>query len=613
MLVAGIDSSTQSTKVLLCDAADGTVVGEASAQHPDGTECDPRHWWDALTSAGRELLERADAVAVGAQQHGMVVLDKAGSVIRPAMLWNDVKSAPQAARLVEEFGGAAEWARRTGSVPTMSFTVTKLRWLAESEPEKAARVHRVLLPHDWLTWRLAGGGPSGDADLTPTTDRGDASGTGYFDPASGAWLPDFASRALGHPVELPRVAAPHEIVGRTDWGAVIAPGTGDNMGAALGLDLGEGDMAVSIGTSGTAYAVTPRPSADVTGSVAGFADATGRFLPLVATVNAARVLVVTARMLGTDPAGFAQLALKASPGADGLTFLPYLDGERTPNRPDANGVLRGLTSSNTTPENLARAAVEAVLCSLADAIDHVTAVTGTAPRRIVLIGGAARSVAIRAIAPAVFGVPVTVPEPAEYVALGAARQAAWALASASATGAAALPKWPEPRSKTFEATPEPQVREQYGALRDDAAAWQLLARGTTPRSPPAARPIASDRKRRAAPYVESGRDDHLQAGAALGRGEGLGRGIQRNLRRHQRVEGHDTARGQVDGARVDLVHPAHHRDRQPLAACERGAERRGIRARDAAEHHAPARPHRLHRDPHPVVVSRELECDVCPI
>jgi xylulokinase len=212
--------------------------------------------------------------------------------------------------------------------------------------------------------------------------------------------------------------------------------------------------------------------------VAGFADATGRFLPLVATVNAARVLVVTARMLGTDPAGLAQLALKASPGAGGLVFLPYLDGERTPNRPDANGVLRGLTSSNTTQENLARAAVEAVLCSLADAIDHVAAVTGTAPRRVVLIGGGAKSDAIRTLAPAVFGVPVTVPEPAEYVALGAARQAAWALASSSASGsgsgsdAAALPDWPEPRSETFEATPQPHVREQYAALRDDAAAWQ---------------------------------------------------------------------------------------------------------------------------------------------
>jgi xylulokinase len=464
-LVAGIDSSTQSTKVLLCRAEDGAVVGEASAPHPDGTECHPRHWWDALQSAGRDLLEQADAVAVAAQQHGMVVVDEVGEVIRPAMLWNDVKSAPQAARLVDEFGGAREWATRTGSVPTMSFTVTKLRWLAENEPSNAAGVDRVLLPHDWLTWRLAGGPV---ADHEPTTDRGDASGTGYFDPASGSWLPDFVQRALGHAVRLPRVAAPSEIVGRTHWGAAIAPGTGDNMGAALGLGLREGDMAVSIGTSGTAYAVTPRPAADVTGSVAGFADATGRFLPLVATVNAARVLVVTARMLGTDPAGLSDLALKAAPGAGGLTLLPYLDGERTPNRPDANGVLRGLTTSNATPENLARAAVEAVLCSLADAIDHVMAVTGTTPRRVVLIGGGARSAAIRALAPAIFGVPVTVPEPAEYVALGAARQAAWALSGPGAE----LPEWATASSQTYEAQPQPRIREQYAVLRDDAAAWQ---------------------------------------------------------------------------------------------------------------------------------------------
>ena len=192
-LVAGVDSSTQSTKVLLCRAEDGTVVGSASAPHPAGTECPPERWWEALTAAGRDLLERAAAVGVAAQQHGMVVLDDSGAVIRDAMLWNDVKSAPQAAALVTEFGGPAEWAAVTGSVPTMSFTVTKLRWLAENEPAHAARVHRVLLPHDWLTWRLAGGDPRSE----PTTDRGDASGTGYFSPAEGAWRPDYAERALG--------------------------------------------------------------------------------------------------------------------------------------------------------------------------------------------------------------------------------------------------------------------------------------------------------------------------------------------------------------------------------------------------------------------------------
>jgi xylulokinase len=238
------------------------------------------------------------------------------------------------------------------------------------------------------------------------------------------------------------------------------------MGAALGLGLRGGDVAVSVGTSGTAYAVASAMSADPSGLVSGFADATGRFLPLACTLNAARVLDVTARMLGVDPVRLSDLALKASPGADGLVLLPYLDGERTPNRPMANGVLRGLTTSNATPENLARAAVEAVLCSLADAIDCLRP-CGITPGRIVLTGGAAKSEAVRTIAPAVFGLPVVVPEAAEYVALGAARQAAWALA-----GTAEPPAWPDRPSVTHEGPVTPGVREQYGALRDDAAAWQ---------------------------------------------------------------------------------------------------------------------------------------------
>ena len=331
-------------------------------------------------------------------------------------------------------------------------------------------MHSVALPHDWLTWRLAGGGPrdaGGDPSLALVTDRGDASGTGYFSPAASAWLPDYAARALGKPVALPRVAAPAEVAGRTPWGAAISAGTGDNMGAALGMGLRDGDVAVSIGTSGTAYAVTSRPSADPTGLVSGFADATGHFLPLSATLNAARVLDVTARMLGVTAAGLSDLALKAEAGAGGLVLLPYLDGERTPNRPTANGVLRGLTTANATPENLARAAVEAVLCSLADAVDGLRP-CGITPARIVLTGGAAKSEAVRAIAPAVFGLPVAIPEAAEYVALGAARQAAWAL-----SGDAEPPAWAGRPSATHEASATPWVREQYAALRDDAAAWQV--------------------------------------------------------------------------------------------------------------------------------------------
>jgi xylulokinase len=458
MLVAGVDSSTQSTKILLCRAEDGTVVARGSAPHPGGTECDPAAWWSALRQAGDGLLERADAVAVAGQQHGMIVVDEAGRVIRPALLWNDLRSAAAATALIAERGGPAWWAEHTGSVPNASFTVTKLRWLADHEPEHAARTRLVLLPHDWLTWRLGA--------TEPATDRGDASGTGYFTPATGCWLPDLAAAALGHEPGLPRVAQPAEAVGETGTGAVLAPGTGDNMGAALGLGIEPGELVISIGTSGTAYAVTSVPAADASGAVAGFADATGRFLPLIATVNAGLVLSATASLIGTDLAGLSAQALAASPGAGGITLLPYLDGERTPNRPGATGVLRGLTTRNATSQNLARAAVEAVLATLAEAADLVAA-QGVERRRVLLIGGGARSPAVRAIAPGVFGVPVVVPEPEEYVALGAARQAAWVLA-----GTPAPPDWPRRGAQEYTGPPQPAIRDHLAALREATATWE---------------------------------------------------------------------------------------------------------------------------------------------
>ncbi|MBO0830436.1 MAG: xylulokinase [Actinobacteria bacterium] len=453
-LVAGIDSSTQSTKVVLCDAEDGTVVGTGSAPHPSGTEVDPQAWWDALQRAGDRILDRAAAIAVAGQQHGSVLLDRDGQVIRPALLWNDMRSADAAASLVTELGGPRWWADVTGSVPTASFTVTKLRWLAAREPANAARVARVMLPHDWLTWRL------GAAE--PVTDRGDASGTGYFATPKGQWLPEVAAAALGHEPALPRVAAPGEAVGQTAGGAVLGPGTGDNMAAALGLGLGPGEVAVSIGTSGTAFAVTADPAADPSGAVAGFADATGQFLPLVCTINAGLVLSAAAAMTGTDLAGLAARALAAEPGASGVTLLPYFDGERTPNLPLATGVISGLTTANGTAENLARAAIEGVLCSLAEAV----ALLGGEQRRVLLIGGGARSPAVCALAPGIFGADVEVPAPEEYVALGAARQAAWALA-----GTPQPPSWPRPPSRRYSGVPQAEVRDRYAALRAATSSW----------------------------------------------------------------------------------------------------------------------------------------------
>ena len=427
-LVMGVDSSTQSCKVVITDAASGAVVRQGRAGHPDGTEVDPAAWWVALQTAIGEAggLDDVAAWAVGGQQHGMVALDAEGRVIRPALLWNDTRSAQAAADLIAEFG-AEQLAQRTGLVPVASFTITKLRWLRDHEPDNAARVAAVALPHDWLTWRLRGFGPAGESPRGPVldelvTDRSDASGTGYWNPQTDGYDPDLRAAALGHDAVLPRVLGPQEWV-LDEAGRRVGPGAGDNAGAALGLGAGPGDVVVSIGTSGTVFAVSERRTIDPTGTVAGFADADGHFLPLVATLNAARVLDAIGRVLGVDHAELSRLALAAEPGAAGLTLVPYFEGERTPNLPDATASLTGMTLASTTRENLARAAVEGMLSGLAAGLEALRGL-GVPLERALLVGGGAQSEAVQAIAPQVLGIPVEVPEPGEYVALGAARQAA---------------------------------------------------------------------------------------------------------------------------------------------------------------------------------------------
>ena len=457
-LVAGIDSSTQSCKVVVRDAGTGELVRSGRAGHPDGTEVHPDAWWTALQEAVAAAggLDDVEAVSVGAQQHGMVCLDADGEVVRPALLWNDTRSASSAADLVRELGGAEAWTDAVGLVPVASFTVTKLRWLRDNEPEAAERVAAVCLPHDWLTWKLAGA-PGLDALVT---DRGDASGTGYWSPATGEYRRDLLELGLGHDAVLPRVLGPGETAGRTSGvlgpeGALLGPGSGDNAAAALGLGAQPGDVVVSIGTSGVVSGVSDVSAADPSGIVAGFADASGRFLPLVCTLNAARVLDATAEVLGVDHAGFAELALRAPVGSDGLVLVPYLEGERTPDLPLATGSLHGMTLGSTTRAHLARAAVEGLLCGLADGIDALVA-HGVQVRRVLLIGGSAQSPAVQQIAPSVLGLPVLVPEPGEYVADGAARQAAWVLA-----GSPEAPQWPAAGLQTFQAPAAPQVRERY--------------------------------------------------------------------------------------------------------------------------------------------------------
>lgn len=468
-LVAGVDTSTQSVKVVIRDAQSGAWIREGRAPHPDGTEVDPVTWWQAFVQAcSGGLLDGVSAIAVAGQQHGMVALDEAGSVVRPALLWNDTRSAPDAEELVAELGGPQVWAEAVGSVPLAAFTVSKVRWMARSEPGNAARTASVMLPHDYLTWILA------DRPAESVTDRGDASGTGYWSPATGEYRRDILTLALGHDVQLPRVAGPFDVVGELGAAAraqlgiggtdpvLLGPGTGDNMGAALSLGIGPGDVVVSLGTSGTAFAGSDSPTADPTGLVAGFADASGRFLPLVCTLNAARVLTSTAELLGVDMDSFARLALDATPGAGGLTMLPYFDGERTPNLPDARGSLHGITRDNLTPANIARAAVEGMLGGLADAVDALVHV-GVKPRRVLLVGGAAANPAVVEVAATLVDAPVEVPPTGEYVADGAARQAAWVLLGDG------LPAWPaarEGRTIQRDANPAPEVREQYRRARE---------------------------------------------------------------------------------------------------------------------------------------------------
>lgn len=458
--VLGIDSSTQSTKALLVDAETGRVLDERRAAHPDGTEVDPRAWLAALDEASESLLDRADAIAVGGQQHGMVLLDEHGEVVREALLWNDTRSAPQATALVQEMGGPAACADEVGSVLVASFTASKLRWVAENEPDAAARTARVLLPHDYISWYLAAGGTE------PFTDRGDASGTGYFATATSDWDHALLERALGRDTELPRLPeTPHQVMAHTASGTPIAAGTGDNMAAALGLGLGPGDVSVSIGTSGVCAMVSDERPADPTGTITGFADATGRFLPMTTTINAARILDFGRSLLGVDHDELARLALSSEPGARGVTLLPYFDGERTPNRPGARATLHGLSTA-TSRQDIARACVEGLLCSLADGIAALEADTGRPAERVILIGGAAKSAAVRALAPAVFGREVTLAPAGEYVALGAARQAAWAL-----DGSQEPPPWRVDGFETVEAVPTPAVLESYRTLKDRTADW----------------------------------------------------------------------------------------------------------------------------------------------
>jgi len=464
-LIAGVDSSTQSVKIVIRAADTGELVREGRAPHPDGTEVDPIYWKNALDVAIAQAggLDDVAAISIGGQQHGMVALDESGEVIRPALLWNDTRSAAQAESLNSEMGSNQAIADAVGSVLVASFTASKVRWMAENEKKNADRVHSIALPHDWLSWQLQGG-----KDFSKLfTDRSDASGTGYFDPKSSTYRRDVLAKALlsDREVYLPTIIAPSTFGGTTTSGIPIAPGAGDNAGAALGVQAEPGDVVISLGTSGTAFAVSTTSTHDSSGAVAGFADASGRFLPLVCTLNAARIFDAATTILGKTHDEVGALALSSTPGAHGLTLLPYFEGERTPNRPNATGVFSGMNIANSNPADIARAMIEGMLSGLADAVAALEDL-GVDIKRVLVIGGAAKNPAVGQIASALFGRPVLIPPAGEYVADGAAKQAAWAL-----LGGATPPVWDLGKATHIEAAATPEVLEKYRTLRDATVNW----------------------------------------------------------------------------------------------------------------------------------------------
>ncbi|MPY60335.1 FGGY family carbohydrate kinase [Streptomyces spongiae] len=473
-IVAGLDSSPDFTRIVVCDTDTGAVLRQGYAPHPlekaesggRPSDVDPQAWLLSLgEAAGGGLLEGVQAIGVSAQQNGLIALDAQGNTVRPAMVGGDKRAQVAAADLVDALGGRQAWAEAVGCVPQAAQPVTKLRWLARTDPDGALRTAVLMQAHDWLVWQLLG------RPVRRTTDRGGASGTGYWSAATGGYRTDFVELALGHQAMLPEVLGPSDAAGTTPEGLLISAGTGETMAAAFGLGIGLGDAVVSLGASGSVMAVHQEALVDSSGMITSLADATGMHLPVVTTLNAVRTLRGTAEMLGVpDLEGLSDLAMKSTPGSHGLVMLPYLEGERTPNLPHTAGTLTGLRREAMKPEHLARAAFEGMLCGLADALDVLRG-RGVDVRRIFLLGAAAELPAVQAAAPALFGVQVVVPQPGDYAAIGAARQAAWALGVSQGTlDPRNPPPWQGAPAQYLEPGEElavgQAVRQQYVSVRE---------------------------------------------------------------------------------------------------------------------------------------------------
>jgi xylulokinase len=476
----GIDCGTQGTKTLVIDAQ-GRPLGRGYTKHPlierasGAREQEPQWWVDALRIAVKEALVSSgpgvQAIGVSGQQHGLVILDENLKVIRPAKLWNDTETSDQNAELVERFGGRAEWSRRFGIVPLTGYTVSKLLWLKQKEPQNFARIRHILLPHDYLNFWLTG---------KLRAEAGDASGTAFFDIRTRSWqrqVLDAIDGGTGQlSAALPELIGPEDFVGTlrpevaADLGipqsCIVASGGGDNMMAAIGTgNVREGVVTLSLGTSSTVYSFSEDPVQDETGNVAPFCSSSGGWLPLICTMNATNVVTDTVRLVSKSVAEIDAALNSTPPGADGLTFLPFLNGERTPDLPRARASLLGVSATNFTANHLIRAAVEGVSFGILNGLDLI--LRGRKADVVQVTGGGARSAAWRQLLADASGVEIHVPAEEEAGCLGAAIQAMVALSRAggapeSFADAAARCTRIDPSAT---AKPRTEFRESYNRAR----------------------------------------------------------------------------------------------------------------------------------------------------
>jgi len=478
----GIDCGTQGTKSLLIDE-NGVSQGRGYAPHAlieretGAREQQPEWWVEALRLSVRQALEQASgsqvqALGVSGQQHGLVVLDDQHNVIRPAKLWNDTETAPQNQQIIDLLGGKEAFFERFGIVPLTGYTVSKLLWLKQNEPENFARIRHILLPHEYLNFWLTG---------RMCAEFGDASGTAFFDVRSRQWAREVLDAIDGGTGQLfaalPPLITVDEPVGtlRPEVAAelglptscIVSSGGGDNMMGAIGTgNVREGVVTLSLGTSSTVYSFHNQPVLDPTGNVAPFCSSSGGWLPLVCTMNATNVVTQTLQTLGRTVQDIEAALAATSPGAHGLVFLPFLNGERTPDLPNARGTLAGISANNFTPEHLIRAAIEGVSFGILNGLDLIQA--GAPVDRILVIGGGARSAAWRQLLSDSSGAHVEVPTEGEAGCLGAAIQAIYVFSRTNGR----LQSFREIADRCVHiepqrsAIPNPVLRDSYRTARD---------------------------------------------------------------------------------------------------------------------------------------------------